>query len=325
MPSRTSRWVKKNLLSNMESTSKATKQYSHWYQSFKNAMENDSFSSVHDYCNTYNRETAISDYRKLVKSIEEVLANSNNNLDSYQRDSASKISLCVNCRLQSIENSNSNEINVVTLKDLKKLKPVLRNFPNWKDVFPILIDDSPSSTPVSLLSNDSGVDEIESYNEGIADGDQLLPPLPRARTLSRIAIKVEKLGIKDETLENPYLTISLRDSDSVILTELQNATPTKVENYHFIFGCNYHVQKYIERIPKGSRLFFELRYTKGNTIKTKCFGVLPTKNFQNGKCFLELYKGKANYHCKDLAKMTHSKPLYMHLNMKLLDEVNNAF
>ena len=309
----------------MKSASSATKQYSHWYQCFKNAMENDSFSSVHNYCSTYNRETAISEYRQLMKSIEEVLANSNNHLDSYQRDVASKISLCVSCRLQSIENSNSNETNAVTLKDLKKLKPVLRSFPDWKDVFPILIDDSPRSTPVSLLSNDSGLGEIESDNEGKADGDQLLPPLPKARTLNRIAIKIEKLGIKDETLENPYLTISLRDSDSVILTELQNAAPIKVENYQFIFGCNYHVQKYIERIPKGSRLFFELRYAKGNTIKTKCFGVLPTKNFQNGKCFLELYRGKANYHCKDLTKMTHTKPLYMHLNMKLLDEVSSAF
>ena len=325
MPSRTSRWVKKNLLNNMKSANSATKQYSHWYQFFKTSMENDNFSSVHNYCNTYNRETAISEYKKLVKSIEEVLASSNNNLDLHQRDIASKISLCVSCRLQWLENDNDNETNVVTLKDLKKLKPVLRSFPDWKDVFPILIEDSPRSTPVSLLSNDSGVDEIESDNEGKADGDQLLPPLPKARTLSRIAIKIEKLGIKDETLENPYLTISLRDSDSVILTELQNATPTKVENYHFIFGCNYHVQKYIERIPKGSRLFFELRYTKTNIIKTKCFGVLPTKNFQNGKCFLELYKGKANYHCKDLTKMTHTKPLYMHLNMKLLDEVSSAF
>ena len=325
MPSRTSRWVKKNLLNNMKSASSATKQYSHWYQFFKTAMENDNFSSVHNYCNTYNRETAISEYKKLVKSIEEVLANSNNSLDLHQRDIALKISLYVSCRLQWLENDNDNQTNVVTLKDLKKLKPVLRSFPDWKDVFPILIDDSPHSTPVSLLSNDSGVDEIESDNEGKADGDQLLPPLPKARTLSRIAIKIEKLGIKDETLENPYLTISLRDSDSVILTELQNATPTKVENYHFIFGCNYHVQKYIERIPKGSRLFFELRYTKRNTIKTKCFGVLPTKNFQNGKCFLELYKGKANYHCKDLTKMTHTKPLFMHLNMKLLDEVSSAF
>ena len=325
MPSRTSRWVKKNLLNNMKSASSATKQYSHWYQFFKTAMENDNFSSVHNYCSTYNRETAISEYKKLVKSIEEVLANSNNNLDLHQRDIASKISLCVNCRLQWLENDNDNQTNVVTLKDLKKLKPVLGSFPDWKDVFPILIEDSPRSTPVSLLSNDSGVDEIESDNEGKADGDQLLPPLPKARTLSRIVIKIEKLGIKDETLENPYLTISLRDSDSVILTELQNATPTKVENYHFIFGCNYHVQKYIERIPKGSRLFFELRYTKRNIIKTKCFGVLPTKNFQNGKCFLELYKGKANYHCKGLTKMTHTKPLFMHLNMKLLDEVSSAF
>ena len=325
MPSQTSRWVKKNLLNNMKSASSATKQYSHWYQFFKTSMENDNFSSVHNYCNAYNRETAISEYKKLVKSIEEVLANSNNNLDLHQRDIASKISLCVSCRLQWLENDNDNQTNVVTLKDLKKLKPVLGSFPDWKDVFPILIEDSPRSTPVSLLSNDSGVDEIESDNEGKADGDQLLPPLPKARTLSRIAIKIEKLGIKDETLENPYLTISLRDSDSVILTELQNATPTKVENYHFIFGRNYHVQKYIERIPKGSRLFFELRYTKRNIIKTKCFGVLPTKNFQNGKCFLELYKGKANYHCKDLTKMTHTKPLYMHLNMKLLDEVSSAF
>ena len=161
--------------------------------------------------------------------------------------------------------------------------------------------------------------------ENIPDivGAQMSPRLPMVPGLTRICLIVERIGLKNpEKYHRPFLTISLRDSTSVILSELQN-TPVseQIDDCHFVFNSRYEVQRYREKIPKDSFLFFELRYRNDRRTKTKCFTFLDMQELKEGKMSLKLFKGPVDYHRKHLSQMT-SKALYLQLNVIFVDKIS---
>jgi len=240
-------------------------------------------------------------------------------LTPVQKSTVQKVSQCIQCRINNIQH---NESTWMTLTEIMKLKEVMKDILSWRGVFPILIQETQTRrSVVSLLSStDSGLGDYCSDYESDHDENELLPRLPKIKGLTRMSLQIEKIGLKDTNLVEPYLAVSVRDSVSVNLTPMQSTgTPKNVQDFHLHFDAHIEVQKYIEKIPKGSNIFFELRHKKLGKTKTKCFAVLKRNEFQSNKGYLELYKGPANYHLKNLENFTQKKPLFLHVDIKLLD------
>lgn len=288
---------------------------------FNNLSTSFLVATDHDRLNETN--AALTLYERLCNVMEHFLAHGckemDLNLTNEQQLTIEKLVHCVKCRMNAIKFGPPNDW--MTFTEIMKLKPVFKCILTWNSVFPIVIVTTTSTSVVSLVSDDSGVEEELSEEEEDTTSSQLLPRLPKQKGLTRMSIKIEKIGLKHTELIDPYITISVRDSASVHLTPLQNTTlPKSMESFSLSFDARCEIQKYVEKIPKGSAIFFELKHRKNGKIVTKCFAVLRRNEFKTVKGFLELYKGPTDYHLKNLIKLTKNKPLYLHLDVKLLDE-----
>lgn len=316
MPS--AKWMKKKLRESFPINQTPTmKCFELWRSYFLQGTDRDRWGQPEPAIKFY--EMLLNDFHQVLRNGESV-TNEQIYLQNEQRETISKMIHCFNCRINSLKDPSKDSW--MTLDRIMKLKPVLKNFEHWQGLFPVLLIEEPCSSKVSLLSQDSGLSELYTSNENLekADINEFLPRLPWKEGLTRLYIHIIKFGMRDiKKVIQPYLVISLRDRDSVNLCDIQPSNCAQsIQDFHAVFdNCFYDVQRYIEKIPKGSALFFELRSSADRL--TKYYSVLTKEKFTTGKGFLELYKGKPDYHRKNMKKATHQKPLYFHIEMKILE------
>jgi len=274
-----------------------------------------------------DRKGAMQSYADLIQDVTMVIdcgrtsADVVLDLDDFQKRILIKIAACLQSRLNVLKCESDNGL---TLGDIVKLKQIVKDFMIWRKPFPLVVSEEPD-VPKDIISMSGDEAKGGFFNqENIPEvvGEQLCSRLPKVPGLSRVCLVIERIGLKNpDKYYRPFITISLRDSASVILSDLQN-TPVseEIDDFHLVFNSRYEVQRYREKIPKGSFIFFELRYRndKGRT-KTKCFTFLDMRELKEGKMCLKLFKGPVDYHRKNLSKMT-VKALYLQLNIILVDE-----
>jgi len=306
---------------------------------------NSRFLKALDYDERHESQRAIRIYSRLLRSIDEALSNEELHFTNEQKNTVMRISVCFQRRRDTLlNNGNNNKNRNLSYDELLKLKPVLKIFPDCPDRFPIPMEQKTGSCS-SLQSNDSGLCN-DTYIE--EDSDilsntietpkltnmfqcqdlvkssqmeelQLFCPLKRCIGLTRFSIMIDKINLKDANLVNPYITISLRDGDSVNLSPLQNANQSTLHGNEIHFNSTVHTQRYLEKIPKGSFMYFELWHTtKKNKAKVKCYGVLGSNLFVTGVYKLGLYKPPVDYHRKNLVNLSKkNKPLFLHIQVKV--------
>ncbi|XP_065660574.1 axin interactor, dorsalization-associated protein isoform X4 [Hydra vulgaris] len=250
---------------------------------------------------------AIATYKLILNGIAKFV-DGGNSCSSQHKETANKIMHCIKNRVVVL--SKSNEQEWPSLEEILKLQPVLNNFYKWKKVFPVLI-----ITENTLETNSVASIEFEPMKE-------LQPPLEKNSLYQRFAFDLQRIGLKyPRCLLNPFLSISLRDADSVLLTPIVNTPVLKTikDDYYYLLHYRVNVQMYLEKIPRLSAVFFELKHTFENRLETKYFTFLSHEYFKCNNVFLEIYKGPVDYHRKNLRKMTTTKPLYLHLAIKMIN------
>lgn len=268
---------------------------------------------------------AVSIYERLITNIEGLVGNIQSDCNNgtgfseTQRNMAKDVVFCLQCRIEQLHDSDVNKW--MTYDEIYKLKPLLSDFQRWDNIFPILIRSDRPETANTTTANDEQLADTTRYQISTDDNSTLLPKMPTLTGFTRVSLLLKKIALKDtRSIANPYIRISVRDKDSVNLTGYQSTQVSSVtDNFHVEFNCIVNVQQYIEKIPKSSNVFFELRYEKEHKLKTKCWAVLRRTDFKNLKGYLELYKPPADYHLKNCVKLSSKKPLYLHLDVNLLD------
>jgi len=323
MPS--AKWMRKKLRETIPSSAKqqSCKCFELWRTYFLQGTDKDRWN---------DQNGAIEKYQMLIEDLKSTLETSfsctgeNVRLKQNQKDTVKNIIRCLTYRIDAIRNPE--EKKWMTVHELDKIKKIFKNFDEWDSCFPILIlEETTNTSVVSLLSQDSGMGELYSseeninYNNNHNSEHTLQSKLPRQPGLTRLSIQIHKFAVKDlKKVCDPYIAISIRDRDSVNLADIQyTKSSTRTQDYHAEFNnCNYEVQRYVEKIPKGSSIFFELRSSTDK--KTKYYSVLKREQFATGRGYLEIYKGPVDYHHKQLRKVSQKKPLYCHISMTLLDQ-----
>ena len=87
-----------------------------------------------------------------------------------------------------------------------------------------------------------------------------------------------------------FVYVFFQDADSVLLTPIVN-TPTLRTfsgECHYLLNYRVNIQMYLEKIPKASAVFFELKHTVENRVETKYFAILPKDYFHSANVFLEM-------------------------------------
>ncbi|XP_033104992.1 axin interactor, dorsalization-associated protein-like isoform X2 [Anneissia japonica] len=238
--------------------------------------------------------------------------------------------------------NSPNDFDGISLEDVKKVQSTLANIlsTNQKE-FPIHIPASATRPPQARKGFD--IDDGENDNEEDIDDDDddnhihqkqtipktpiegslkgtLLPKIPPSPGTTRLTMRVEKIGLKDAMVYiDPFIVVSVKDVSGVPVTNIQS-TPTSIkkEDPYVSFEVDVEIQKAIEKLPKGSAIFFEFKHykPKKRITSTKCFAFLEMDEIKPGPMVVELYKKPTDFKRKKLNLLTN-KPLYLHLFLTL--------
>ncbi|XP_022086074.1 axin interactor, dorsalization-associated protein B-like [Acanthaster planci] len=283
---------------------------------------------------------AVDEYQMLSKQLLKETSHEATLFNDSQKRTLSKIAACLDLRgkaLQSPDNTQG-----FTLEELKKVD----------SAFESLLSSSQSEFPVSVpveaalfrptvksgnFELDLDGDEIDEDEEdetgrnktsvivspGIKPLGKLFPMIPRERGSTNLIVRVEKIGLKDaSTYLDPFIVISFKDNKGIDVSKPQE-TPVALrrEDPYIIFGVDVHVQKSLEKLPKGTAIFFEFKHykLKKRTISTKCFAFMEMDEIKPGPLVIELYQKPTDFRRKKLALLT-TKPLYLHLYLNLIGD-----
>ncbi|KAJ7384639.1 hypothetical protein OS493_020217, partial [Desmophyllum pertusum] len=111
-------------------------------------------------------------------------------------------------------------------------------------------------------------------------------------------------------------------ANSVNVTPPQDTPTSNRKGGKFInFGVDVEIQKPIEKLPRGTAIFFEFKHykPKKDIVSTRCFAFMEQDELKPGPACIELYQKPTDFHRKKLNLFTQ-KPLYLHLTLSILDD-----
>ncbi|XP_071961933.1 axin interactor, dorsalization-associated protein-like [Antedon mediterranea] len=310
-----------------------SKLISNWNASFTKGTDFDSWGQVVE---------AVDEYDMLSKQLLKEASPDSIIFSEKQKKTLLKISGSLKLRKEAINNPNS--ANGISLEDMKKVQKTLADImsSNQKE-FPIHVPASTTRPPKVKKGFDLELDDSENEDEEFEDEDDdedehhhkssisktggegtlkgsLLRMIPPEAGATRLTVAIDKIGFKDALVYiDPFIVISVKDVSGVAVTAVQS-TPTSIkkEDPYVLFGVDVEIQKYIEKLPKGSAIFFEFKHykPKKRITSTKCFAFLEMDEIKEGPMVVELYKKPTDYKRKKLNLLTN-KPLYLHLFLTL--------
>ncbi|XP_072167800.1 axin interactor, dorsalization-associated protein-like [Diadema setosum] len=301
-----------------------------WQASLRKGTDFDSWGQVVE---------AVEEYQMLSKHLNREMNAKPSVFSESQKKTLQRITVCLELRGQTLQSPNAT--NELSLEDVKKLDAALQDLLSSSPAeFPIEIPASLLQTrqksPRRNFEIDMEGDEEEDVEEDEEDVEPQLQSKaqnikPTGTLLSRIAhepgttgltIHIEKIGLKDASVYlDPFITISVKDVAGVDVTKSQD-TPvaTRREEPYVMYGVNVELQKPLEKLPKGTAVFFEFKHYKAKkrAISTKCFAFMEMDEIKNGPLVIELYKKPTDFKRKKLSLLT-AKPLYLHLKLNLYE------
>ncbi|XP_070577669.1 axin interactor, dorsalization-associated protein-like [Ptychodera flava] len=320
---------------------------SRWQGSFTKGTDFDSWGQLVE---------AVDEYQMLSRQLHKEATSSSSPFTDDQKRTLSKIASCLELRSRALQSPHSSD--GFELQDLKKVESVLPALLSKSQLeFPVAVPSTPLKPPPMLDSgkiNDLDVEDEEDEEEDAAlgatggskgsGGDSattggsghtftaptssyrsgiLLPRIPNEPGMTLLTINIEKIGFKDAISHvDPFITVSVKDVSGVDVTSVQE-TPVSIkkEDLYIYFDTDVEVQKPIEKLPKGTAIFFEFKHYKPKKkfTSTKCFAFMELDEIKPGPCVIELYKKPTDFKRKKLSLLT-SKPLYLHLRLTLHTE-----
>ncbi|XP_071244779.1 axin interactor, dorsalization-associated protein-like [Salvelinus alpinus] len=215
------------------------------------------------------------------------------------------------------------------LEDLKKREIIIKSILTYNKDFPFDVQPVPLRRILAPGEEENlEVEEEEDAATGAGSPESfpnrvpgtLLPRLPSEPRMSLLTIKIDKIGLKDAgQCIDPYMTVSVKDLSGIDLNPVQD-TPvaTRKEDTYIHFSVDIEIQRHIERLPKGTAIFFEFKHYKPKKgfTSTKCFAFMEMDEIKPGPILIELYKKPTDFKRKTLQLLT-KKPLYLHLHQTL--------
>ncbi|XP_038073274.1 axin interactor, dorsalization-associated protein A-like [Patiria miniata] len=281
---------------------------------------------------------AVDEYQMLSKQVLREASHEATLFNDNQKRTLSKIAACLDLRGKALQSPDSTQ--GFTLEELKKVD----------SAFGSLLTSSQSEFPVAMPAEaalfrpqvkqgnfelDLEGDEIDDEDDdeagtnkgsvtaspGIKPLGKLFPMMPHQKGTTNLVVRIEKIGLKDASMYlDPYIVISLKDNKGIDVAKPQE-TPVALrrEDPYIIYGVDVHLQKPLEKLPKGAAIFFEFRHykLKKRTISTKCFAFMEMDEIKPGPLVIELYQKPTDFRRKKLSLLT-TKPLYLHLYLNLI-------
>ncbi|XP_033635278.1 axin interactor, dorsalization-associated protein A-like [Asterias rubens] len=283
---------------------------------------------------------AVDEYQMLSKQILRESSFNATLFNDNQKKTLSKVAACLALRSKALQSPHDTD--GFTLEELKKVDSALETLLSGAQTeFPVAVPaEAALFRPTTQTGNfelDLDGDEIDDDQEneesgaktaavtspGIKPLGKLFPMIPHEKGTTNLTVRVEKIGLKSiSSYLDPFITVSLKDSKGVDVTKAQE-TPvsTKREDPYIMFGVDVHMQRPIEKMPKGTAIFFEFKHfkVKKRTISTKCFAFMEMDELKPGPVVIELYEKPTDFKRKKLSLLT-TKPLYLHLYLQLLTD-----
>lgn len=293
-----------------------SKTVSSWYASFVKGTDFDSWGQLIE---------AADEYDRLARDISKSTGFENRMFQDEQKKLMMKISVCLSKRSKTLQNSTS--VEEITLDELKKVGEVLRNLiQGWEGPFPVRVEIPQQNQSLVGTAEDISFaqgNEGDFPRSGGEGGGSLLVRIPFEENYHRLTIRIEKLGLKDVgNYINCFFTVSVKDANCVNVAKSQD-TPmsNRKEGSYILFGADVEIQKAIEKLPRGTAIFFEFKHykPKKSSISTKCFAFMELDEIKPGPAVIELYQKPTDFHRKKLNLLT-TKPLYLHVNLTIHDD-----
>ncbi|XP_030854664.1 axin interactor, dorsalization-associated protein isoform X1 [Strongylocentrotus purpuratus] len=297
-----------------------------WQTSLRKGTDFDSWGQVVE---------AVEEYQMLERQLNKEMNAKPPVFSESQKKTLQQIMACLNLRAETLQSPSATD--ELSLEELKKLDKALQD----------LLSSSPSEFPVDLPAGalrtrspkmnldidiegeedeedeeEDAMPQLQSKSQNIKPTGTLLPRIAHEPGTTGLSIHLEKIGLKDSTSYlDPFITVSVKDMAGVDVMKSQD-TPvaTKREDQYVIYKSNVELQKPLEKLPKGTAVFFEFKHYKAKkrTISCKCFAFMEMDEIKHGPLVIELYRKPTDFKRKKLSLLT-SKPLYLHLNLILYE------
>ncbi|CAH1263384.1 axin interactor, dorsalization-associated protein-like [Branchiostoma lanceolatum] len=308
--------------------SEKTKQVAKWHGAFKKATDFDSWGQLVE---------AVDEYQMLSRQLrKEGSSSDSRTYTDDQKRILSKVSTCLDLRSQALQAAHGTSLeDSLSLEELKKVEPMLKNLLDANpEEFPVQVSHfSPVRRPtgpevdISVLNLD-GEEEEEEETRGERTtpttpkptSGSLLPRLPPEPGMTNLTLRIERIGLKDAGQHiDPYVTVSVKDVSGIDLTEPQD-TPiaSKKEDPYVYFNVDVEIQRHVEKMPKGTAIFFEFKHYKPKKRMTsiKCWAFMEMDELKSGPASIELYKKPTDFKRKKVNLLT-VKPLFLELYLTL--------
>lgn len=263
---------------------------------------------------------AADEYSRLARDMGRYCALGNNMFQADQTKLVQKISACLEKRSRTLLSTQARE-DEISFDDIKKVGEVLRNInTGWDGPFPVRVEEPKTSTPAAAGYGEENGSEFVTSG---AEGGTLLPRIPYEEGFHRLVVQINQIGLKDSHVYlNPFFTVSVKDANSVNVTPPQDTPISNRKDGKFIkFGVDVEIQKPIEKLPRGTAIFFEFKHykPKKDIVSTRCFAFMEQDELKPGPACIELYQKPTDFYRKRLNLLTQ-KPLYLHVTLNILDD-----
>lgn len=283
---------------------------SRWDRAFNEALEFDVWGQV---------EEAVDGYQKLQSATAAEYAENVMGLGMQGRQSIGQLAAALSARIKELKTGKDAGVG---LASMKLMKPYMKK---------IIITDAPFPSQIAVKASDLGVineqnkaADLDTLNAVALPPDGSLRPPPQGlRAGDRcLVVHLEEWGMKDAaSFEEPRIAVSVRDATGDLIEAVQETpSSSQLAGSSWSFGNTLiHIQTPLNRIPKGSALFFEFRHWKKAKNKKSCkaYCWVPVDGMQEGSKTLEAYKKPADYQRKKKPTLLTTKPLYLHLRLTI--------
>uniref|UniRef100_UPI00358E510B axin interactor, dorsalization-associated protein isoform X2 n=1 Tax=Myxine glutinosa TaxID=7769 RepID=UPI00358E510B len=300
-----------------------------WFASFRKATDFDSWGQLVEALDEYHILAM-----QLIKEAQSAAGTSD--FTEEQKITLGKTAACLELRSKALQSTDNSE-EPFTLEDLRKIEPVIKNVLTYDKEFPFDVQpllQRKLLVPGEEQSLDDEDCELGMEDEMVAGGSpdtsvhlssahcsgSLLPRLPSEPGLTTLSLRIEKIGLKDAVqCIDPYITVSVKDPNGVDLTHVQDTPVASMQEDLFVhFGIEVEIQRPIEKLPKGTAIFFEFKHykPKKRITSTKCFAFMEMDEIKSGSAVIELYKKPTDFKRRKLSLLT-KKPLFLHIHQTL--------
>ncbi|XP_062503125.1 axin interactor, dorsalization-associated protein-like [Corticium candelabrum] len=281
-----------------------------WYALFRKGTDFDSWGQLVE---------AVDEYALLTRKIKTELQFEEHGFSDQNYNTLGNVVSCLQARQKAVQNQLGDD--GMTLEQLKTVGTVLQNLLTSRDSeFPIKANELSQLNDGKQSSDVAAGNNAGSESPHFQERKKLRPRMPLADDMTLLTIRIERIGLKDASqCIEPYISVSVKDGQAMNLTPSQDTLlPVAREDQYIIFNANVEIQQYLEKMPKTTAVFFELKHykPKKRQTSTKCFAFMEMDEIKPGPACLEIYRKPTDFKRKRLGLLT-TKPLYLYLNLNL--------